>query len=146
MKKTSPVSIVLAVLQLVGSTLALLVSGGLQFIFVLFGGVDNLDTGMLLLVLRFLVYIIAAISVLVRRPWAVWIACLAGTIGVLTGITVLMKSGLQQPGLAYLAFHAMYLSWFTFQLIQNKKDEAEQSHAEATSTTAPSAVSEASDA
>jgi hypothetical protein len=114
MKRTSPVSVLLALLQLAGATLALVVTGGFQFIFVLFGGVDNLATGMLLLVVKFLVYIIAAISVLASRPWALWLACLAGLIGVASGMVALIKEGFQQPSVAYLAFHAMYLSWFAY--------------------------------
>ncbi len=122
MKKASPISILFALLQLSGSVLGGFFPVIIQFVTVLFGGIDNLSAGLLLLVAKFLLYIIAAVLVLARRPWAPWIACLAGTTGVLSGITSLTKSQLGQPGLAYLAFHVMSLSWFTYLLVQQRRE------------------------
>jgi hypothetical protein len=137
MKKASPISILFALLQLIGSVLGGFFPAIIQFVTVLFGGIDNLSAGLLLLVAKFLLYIIVAVLVLARRPWAPLVACLAGTIGVLSGTSALMKSQLDQPGLAYLAFHLMYLSWFTYLLVQQRR-EAEQPDAEVQSEGAPS--------
>ena len=137
MKKASPISILFALLQLIGSVLGGFFPVIIQFVTVLFGGIDNLSAGLLLLVAKFLLYIIAAVLVLARMPWAPSIACLAGTVGVLSGVTSLTKSQLGQPGLAHLTFHVMYLSWFTYLLVQQRR-EAEQPDAEVQSDGAPS--------
>ena len=114
--------------MLVGSAIGLFACGGIQFILFVFGGVDNVSPAMLLALVPLLFYILASISVLLRRKWATVAACIAGLIGVVTSVLRLRSMGIGQPQLMYFLNHLIYLSWFSYVLVINKNEVAQQRH------------------
>ncbi len=107
-----PVTVLFAIIQILASVAGLFLSGSLQLVCALFGGVDNLSASLLLVLVKLIFYIITGITLLAQVRFALLLAFASAFIGLASDVAALVRG--ETGGLfgVIVAFHIMYLVWF----------------------------------
>jgi hypothetical protein len=112
MGRNSPVTIVLAVIQVLGAAIVFFFLGLIQLVMVVFGGTGNVSLGMVLILLKSGLYIIAGLSLVSRKRFGLILAYIAAAVAITDGVLSIIRDSSSNSTMAFLAFHVIYLAWF----------------------------------
>jgi hypothetical protein len=114
MVRNSPATIALAAIQIACAAIVFFFLGLIQLVTVVFGGTGNVEPGLVLVLLKSGLYMVAGLSLLRRERFALILAYIAAVVAITDGVVATVRNSFSNATMAFLVFHVIYLVWFIY--------------------------------